>query len=191
MGTGDLLAEAVYSTILPGERDELHATLAEELARTGAASPAELASHWAACGSPSRRRWAASVRAARQAEAGFGLAEDVNAHLERVLALWADVPDASELAGLALPDLCAWTADLARLGGRRSPCAGARTASDRAHRRRDPHRAALLQVGLGEDLSHADRQRMLYPDPRTGGPARACDRPRPSVHLRSRPSRAG
>ena len=32
-----LLAEAIYATILPGEREELHARLAEELARSGAA----------------------------------------------------------------------------------------------------------------------------------------------------------
>ena len=45
-----LLAEAIYATILPGEREELHARLADELARSGAASPAELAPHWAAAG---------------------------------------------------------------------------------------------------------------------------------------------
>src|SRR5215218_99381 len=42
-----LLAEAVYTTILPGEREELHARLAEELARGAAAPAAELAPHWA------------------------------------------------------------------------------------------------------------------------------------------------
>ena len=41
---------------------------------------------------------AASVDAARQAEAVFGLAE-AHAHLERALALWPAVPDAAELAG--------------------------------------------------------------------------------------------
>ena len=145
-----LLAEAVYSTILPGERDELHATLAEELARTGAVSPAELASHWAAAG---RRpeALAASVRAARQAEAGFGLAE-AYAHLERVLALWADVPDASELAGLALPDLCAWTADLARLVGDAARALELGRRAIELIGGADPHRAAVLQVGIAEDL---------------------------------------
>jgi tetratricopeptide (TPR) repeat protein len=34
-----LLAEAIYTRILPGEREELHARLADELSRTGAASP--------------------------------------------------------------------------------------------------------------------------------------------------------
>ena len=59
-----LLAEAIYATILPGEREELHARLAEELARSGAASPAELAPHWAAAGR-SAEALAASVEAAR------------------------------------------------------------------------------------------------------------------------------
>ena len=106
-----LLAEAIYATILPGEREELHARLAEELARSGAAAPAELAPHWAAAGR-SAEALAASVEAARQAEAVFGLAEAL-AHLERALALWDAVPDAAELAGLDLAELCAWTAELA------------------------------------------------------------------------------
>jgi DNA-binding CsgD family transcriptional regulator len=76
-----LLAEAVYATILPGEREELHARLAQELARRSGATAAELAPHWAAAGR-SAEALAASVEAARQAEAVFGLAEAL-AHLER------------------------------------------------------------------------------------------------------------
>ena len=91
-----LLAEAVYSTILPAEREELHARLAGELSRTASASPAELAPHWAAAGRAAEAL-TASVEAARQAEAVFGLAEAV-AHLERALALWPAVPGAFERA---------------------------------------------------------------------------------------------
>ena len=69
-----LLAEAIYSTILPGEREELHARLADELARSEAATPAELAPHWAAAGRTTEAL-VASVEAARQAEGVFGLAE--------------------------------------------------------------------------------------------------------------------
>ena len=100
-----LLAEAIYATILPGEREELHARLADELARSGAAAPAELAPHWAAAGR-SAEALVASVEAAREAEAVFGLAEAL-AHLERALALWDAVPDAAELVGLDLAELCA------------------------------------------------------------------------------------
>jgi len=145
-----LLAEAIYATILPGEREELHARLAGELARIGAAGAAELAPHWAAAGRPAQAL-AASVEAARQAEAVFGLAE-AHAHLERALALWHRVPDAAGLTGLDLPGLCAWTAELAshvgaapravELGQRAIELAGAD----------DPQRAALLQVSLGEYL---------------------------------------
>ena len=110
-----LLAEAIYATILPGEREEFHARLAGELARSGAAGAAELAPHWAAAGRAAEA-FAASVEAARQAEAVFGFAE-AHAHLERVLALWPAVPDAAGLAGLDLAELCAWTAELASRTG--------------------------------------------------------------------------
>jgi DNA-binding CsgD family transcriptional regulator len=98
-------------TILPGEREWLHARLADELTRSDAAAPAELAAHWAAAGRGSQAL-AASVEAARQAHAVFGLAEALG-HLERALALWDTVPDAAELSGLGLVELCTWTADLA------------------------------------------------------------------------------
>jgi DNA-binding CsgD family transcriptional regulator/tetratricopeptide (TPR) repeat protein len=145
-----LLAEAVYATILPGEREELHAKLADELARSGAASPAELAPHWKAA-NRGREGLAASVDAARQAEAVFGLAE-AYAHLERALSLWPAVQDAAELAGLDLAELTTWTAELAsqidaapravELGLRAIELIG----------KNDPHRAALLHVRLAEYL---------------------------------------
>ena len=145
-----LLAEAVYSTILAGEREELHARLAEELARTGTASPAELAPHWAAAGR-SRDALTASVAAAREAEAVFGLAE-AHAHLERALALWPAVPDAEELTGVDLAEICA---SAARLAGQ---VAAAPRAVELARQAielvgtADPHRAGLLHVLLGEYL---------------------------------------
>jgi DNA-binding CsgD family transcriptional regulator/tetratricopeptide (TPR) repeat protein len=145
-----LLAEAVYTTILPGEREELHARLAEELARSGAAGAAELAPHWAAAGRPAEAL-AASVEAARQAEAVFGLAE-AHAHLERALAVWPAVPGAAGLTGLGLPELCAWTARLAsQVGAGPRAVELARRAVELAGAH-DPHRAALLHVRLGEYL---------------------------------------
>ena len=145
-----LLAEAIYATILPGEREELHGRLADELARSATAAPAELAPHWAAAGR-SAEALAASVEAARQAEAVFGLAE-ARAHLERVLGLWDAVPDAAELTKVDLAELCSRAAELAsqtagpqravELGRRAIEVAGAD----------DPHRAAMLHVRLGEYL---------------------------------------
>jgi DNA-binding CsgD family transcriptional regulator/tetratricopeptide (TPR) repeat protein len=142
-----LLAEAIYTTILPGEREELHAQLADELSRTTAASPAELAPHWAAAGR-SAQALAASVEAARQAQAIFGLAEAVG-HLERALALWCTVPDAARLAGCDLAELCSWAAELASQTGA-SPRAVelARRAIELVGEN-DPSHAALLHVRLG------------------------------------------
>jgi DNA-binding CsgD family transcriptional regulator len=145
-----LLAEAIYATILPGEREELHAKLAYELARSGAATPAELAPHWKAAGR-SAEALATSVDAARQAEAVFGLAE-AHTHLERALALWHMVPAPAELAGISSVELCAWTAELA------SQVGSAPRAVELAQRAiellgtEDLHRASLLQVRLGEYL---------------------------------------
>ena len=135
-----LLAEAIYTTILPGEREELHARLAEELARSAAASPAELAPHWAAAGR-STEALAASVDAARQAEAVFGLAEAL-AHLERALALWDAVPDAAELVRLDLVELCSWAAELANQTGA-------------APRAVELARSAIAYVGEGDPLRAA------------------------------------
>ena len=145
-----LLAEAVYATILPGEREELHAKLADELARSGAAAPAELAPHWEAAGR-ANEALAASVEAARQAEAVFGLAE-AHAHLERALALWPAVPDAAGLAGLDLAGLCTWAAKLASQTGAAARAVElARRAVELAGTE-DPHRAARLHERLFEYL---------------------------------------
>ena len=146
-----LLAEAIYATLLPGEREELHARLADELARGEPhAAAAELAPHWAAAGR-AREALVASVEAAREAEAVFGLAE-ARAHLERALELWADVPDAAELVGLDLPELSSWAAERAiqtgaapravELGGQAVALVGDG----------DPLRAALLHERLGRYL---------------------------------------
>ncbi len=131
-----LLAEAIYATILPGEREELHARLAEGLARSEAATPAELAPHWAAAGRTTEAL-VASVEAARQAEAVFGLAEAL-AHLERALALW-DVVAGRRRAGWARPRRALHLDRRARQPSRRRRARGrARPASDRGRRRGRP-----------------------------------------------------
>ena len=114
------------------------------------AGAAELAPHWAAAGRPAEA-FVASIEAARQAEAVFGLAE-AHTHLERVLALWPAVPDAAGLAGIDLAGLCAWTAGLAsHVGAAPRAVELARRAIELVGSE-DPHRAALLQVDLGEYL---------------------------------------
>ena len=145
-----LLAEAIYATILPGEREELHARLAEGLVRSEAATPAELAPHWAAAGRTTEAL-VASVEAARQAEAVFGLAEAL-AHLERALALWDAVPDAAQLVGLDLAELCTRTAELASEVGASARAVELGRRAIEVLGEGDAHRAALLHVRLGEYL---------------------------------------
>jgi DNA-binding NarL/FixJ family response regulator/tetratricopeptide (TPR) repeat protein len=144
-----LLAEAIYGTLLPGEREELHARLAAELARSPRRVAAELAQHWAAAGR-APEALVASVAAAREAEAVSGLAEALQ-HLERALRLWDRVPQAAELVGLDLAALLVWTAQVANDMGagpeavelvRRAIALGAD----------DPVRAALLHESLGRFL---------------------------------------
>ena len=149
-----LLAEAIYATILPGEREELHMRLAHELAGSAAAA-AELARHWAAAGRTAEAL-AASLEAARQAEAVFGLAE-AHAHLERALALWHAVPAAAEFAQLDLAELCSRGAELASQTG------AAPRAVELARRAielvgaQDPPRAARLHMSLGRYLHQSGR----------------------------------
>ena len=185
-----LLAEAIYTTILPGEREELHARLADELARSGAAAPAELAPHWAAAGR-STEALAASVEAARQAEAVFGLAE-AHAHLERALALWHAVPDAAELAGLDLAELCAWAAELAGQVGRGAARGRARPASDRARRRATTR--TVRRSCTCASASTSTRPAATRPDsPRSSARSSSCrrSRRRRSARMRWGHSRGG
>jgi DNA-binding CsgD family transcriptional regulator len=145
-----LLAEAIYATILPGEREEVHARLADELARSAAASPAELAPHWAAAGRTAEAL-VASVEAAREAEAVFGLAEAL-AHLERALALWPAVADAGELVGLDLAELCSRAAELANETGAAPRAVELGQRAIELVGDGDPLRAALLYESLGRHL---------------------------------------
>jgi DNA-binding CsgD family transcriptional regulator len=150
-----LLAEAIYATILPGEREALHARLADELARSGAATPAELAPHWAAAGR-TPEALVASVEAARQAQAVFGLAEAA-AHLERALTLWDAVPAADQLLQLDLAGLCSWAAELASQSGAAPRALElARRAIDLVEQG-DPLRAARLYDRLGRYLHESGR----------------------------------
>jgi DNA-binding SARP family transcriptional activator/DNA-binding GntR family transcriptional regulator len=118
----ELFSEAIYATLLPGEREVVHERLARTLAAEPALAPtgataAELAHHWASAGRPVEAL-EASLQAAREAEAVSGLTEALH-HVERVLELWDDVPGAEELVGVALPAVLAWAAELAGLSVQR------------------------------------------------------------------------
>jgi DNA-binding NarL/FixJ family response regulator len=136
-----LLQEAVYGDLLPGERRRLHAAVARALAMNPSVdvlpqTAAELSHHWhAARRAP--QALTASIAAARAAVDVHGFTE---AHHQygRACALWEQVPNAPERAGLTLSDLRLEAASAARWAGR-------------------PNRAAtLLKATLAEIGGHAD-----------------------------------
>ena len=101
-----LVREAVYDDMLPGERVQLHARVAELMAEhpewcgDGAAGAlaGELAGHWYAA-HDARRALIASLDAARAAEHMCAYPEALS-HVERALELWPLVPDADEASGV-------------------------------------------------------------------------------------------
>jgi DNA-binding CsgD family transcriptional regulator len=136
-----LLQEAVYGELLPGERIRLHAAVALALtedphAGTPPKTAAELAHHWyAARHYP--QALTALIAAARAAAGVYGFAE-AHHQYERALALWDQVPDAHEQAGLAMSELRLEAAEAARWVG----------LADRA--------AALIQGALADLGGHVE-----------------------------------
>ena len=114
-----LLAEAIYTTVLPGEREELHARLAnalgEDPALAASSIAGELAHHWVAAGRQVEALQA-SVDAARDAAAVSGPSEAFQ-HLERVLELWPQVDDPGALVGLDFRAVLGWAAEVAFFAG--------------------------------------------------------------------------
>jgi tetratricopeptide (TPR) repeat protein len=152
-----LLAEAINSALLPGEREELHARLADELSRgEPPAAAAELAPHWAAAGR-AREALVASLDAAREAEAVFGLPEALS-HLERALRMWAAVPDAPELVGFDLAELSSRAAELGILTGAAPRAVELGTQAVALVGDSDAVRAGLLHARVGRSLLLAGRR---------------------------------
>jgi len=150
-----LLAEAVYSELLAGERIGLHAALASaleagvEAGDAPASRAARLAYHWAAAGDPPRAL-TASIQAAATAEGVYAFAE-ARLQLERALALWDQVPDAEGRAGTDRVGLLARCAEAAYGAG--DPAGAAelvRQALPLVDAARQPQRAGLLH----EQLAH-------------------------------------
>ncbi len=144
-----LLAEAVYATVLPGERERLHGRVAEELERAGTAGPAELAIHWAAAGRHAEAL-VASVEAGSHAEKMFALIE-ARTHVGRALELWDLVVNAADLVPIDRGELCAWAAELASNTGA-GPRAVELTELAIDEAAGDPPRVAHLYGRLGRYL---------------------------------------
>jgi DNA-binding CsgD family transcriptional regulator len=152
-----LLAEAVYSELLAGERVRLHSALAGaleaglEAGDAPASRAARLAYHWAAAGDQPRAL-AASIAAASAAERVHAFAE-AQLQLERVLGLWDRVPDAEQRAGADRVALLARCAEVAYAAG--DPARAAelvRQALPLVDEVRQPQRAGLLYEQLARCL---------------------------------------
>jgi tetratricopeptide (TPR) repeat protein len=152
-----LVAEAVYSELLPGERVRLHTALAGALEagiESGgppASRAARLAYHWSAAGDQPRAL-AASVEAAAAAEQVYAFAE-AQLQLERVLGLWDRVPGAEARAGMDRASLLSRCAEAAYAAGGAARAAElVRQALALAGQARQPQRAGLLHEQLARYL---------------------------------------
>ncbi|HEY3503724.1 MAG TPA: AAA family ATPase [Actinocatenispora sp.] len=161
----DLIREALYRSLLPGERQRLHARYAAALAERPEHAAA-LAGHWAAAGEPTLAlpaAWRAADRAARLH------AYDEELHLyQRVLALWPDLPCPGELVGTTRTTVLERAAGAAYAAG--NTASGIRYATaalDGLDSAAEPERVANLLGLRGRLLNrldgggHADLERAL------------------------------
>ena len=148
-----LVQEAVYSQLLPGERNRLHAAFARALAEmapahSDAAHAAELAYHWQAAGDLPRA-FAAWITAG--IAAGFIYAEaEAREGFERALALIDQVPDAAARAPLDRVELLTRAALHAEGPEPSRSAAYIREAIALVDPAVDPTRAGLLHERLGQ-----------------------------------------
>ena len=115
----ELLQEAVYQELLPGERLALHAAVAEAVEElrvapdTDAAIASELAHHWYEA-RDARRALPALLRAGRGAERVFAFGNAFT-HYHLALSLWP--PADPDIAGMTRHELTTRTAEAAALSG--------------------------------------------------------------------------
>jgi len=139
-----LLAEAVASGLMPGERAALHERTAQALESAGdQVLAAEVAGHWQAAGRPAEEL-PARVAAAEAAERVFGYAEAAS-HWQRAIELWQAQPGTVTVAGTDLPRLYVRAVDaLSRSGDSGRAGAVAEEAYRRFASHPDPATAAVV-----------------------------------------------
>jgi DNA-binding CsgD family transcriptional regulator len=153
----DLLQEAVYDDLLPGERTRLHAAFARTLEAAASAGngdlardtthTSELAYHWyAAHDLP--RAFDAALRAADAAEASYAFPEAL-AWFERALELWDRVPGMDARTDRDRVDVLVAAAGVARFSDPARAVAHLRYALGMVDESTEPVRAAQLHVRLG------------------------------------------
>jgi DNA-binding NarL/FixJ family response regulator/predicted negative regulator of RcsB-dependent stress response len=117
-----LMREAASGELLPGEREQLHARIAEALSTrqdlaggTAATVAGEIAHHWRAAGD-APRSLAAAVRAGSEAARAHAFADALEL-FEQALSAWDTVADPAALAGMDRPALLVRAAEAAGLAG--------------------------------------------------------------------------
>ncbi len=150
-----LLAEAVYTDLLPGEQTALHRAFRQALVDSpGLGSAAQLAHH-AASSHDLPTALVASRAAAREAAHVLAPAEELR-HLESVLALWEAVPDAAARLAedrIAVVAAAAGAAGRSGLNDRAAALAQEAVAAAAG----DPGRQAPLRAQLARLLLALDR----------------------------------
>ncbi len=156
-----LLREAAYTELLPGEREQLHAQLAEELdarsarATGGATLHAELAHHWQAAGEPDRAL-PASVRAGHEAARAYAYPEALR-QFQRALELWERVTSDAR-AGLDLVEISGSAAAAAMAAGESElAIALCGRAIESVDGHAEPLRASVLRARLARCFEEAGR----------------------------------
>ncbi|MFB6721152.1 AAA family ATPase [Kribbella sp. NPDC056345] len=115
----DLIREAVYGALLPGERRRLHrryATAIDTRDAVGDYQSAALAEHWQAAGEHGRAltaAWRAAAVAGRQ----FAYDDQLNL-LDKVLTLWSEVDGPEQLTGVSRADVLTAGVEVANAAGR-------------------------------------------------------------------------
>ena len=142
-----LVREAVYETLLPGNRIRLHRTIAEMLtADPSLGPPAERAAHWWAAGD-AEPALALSLQAADGAVAAMAFPEALG-HLERALSALDRLP----ASGVDRGDLLERAADAAYIAGHgERSVALARAALEAVDQGTDPSTAARRYTLLGRN----------------------------------------
>jgi len=154
-----LLRESAYGDLLPGERVRLHAAFAETLTDSGSA--AELALHYRES-NDLPGALGASWQAARDAARLRGPVEQLH-HLERVLSLWASVPDAAERIGRSYTVAALEASTAASQAGEQTRAVKLATLSlDSLSPDADSELVARVRYTLGQCLLFADRDAEAY-----------------------------
>jgi DNA-binding CsgD family transcriptional regulator len=157
----ELLREVVADDLLPGERSDLHLSLARALEHrveegSDAAGMAAVAHHFVAAGDATEAL-RSSARAATAAENAHAHGEALTL-LEQALDLWDRVPDAETLAGADRVAMLIRASDAASALGRPDrQLALLELALERVEARRDPVHAASILVAIARAQRHRNR----------------------------------